>query len=120
MAITYQMERQDSVLRVIAKGKDDNMNEVSAYSTAVIEAAIQYNSKKILCDERELEYSISVIDTFNLAQAASKYAINLSRIAIICDQRYLADGKFYETVATNRGLIVLVTSDYKEALKWLE
>lgn len=59
-------------------------------------------------------------DTFKLAEKASKYARGLARIAIVCDAKFLESGKFYETVASNRGLRILVTSDYSAATQWLK
>lgn len=120
MAISFEIESRDYFLTVIAKGKDDNLKEVEAYSTSVIEAAIKNKSKKILCDERELEYSLSIADTYKLAEAASKYAVNVLKIAIVCDSKNLIEGKFYETVASNRGLLVRVTADIDEATNWLK
>lgn len=120
MAISFQIKSEERFLKVVAKGKDDDLNQVLDYSNAVIEAAIQNNSKKILCDERELEYSISITDTYQLAEAASLYASSLSKIAIVCDPKYLVDGKFYETVASNRGLFVRVTANFEEAVDWLK
>ncbi len=105
---------------VTAKGKDDDLTDVMNYAGAIIHAAVKYSSKKIFCDERELEYSISLADTYKLADEAAKYAAALVKIVIVCNKKYLQDGKFYETVATNRGLKVHITSDYDEALKWLE
>lgn len=119
MAITYKIESEGEFLKVVAKGKDDDLEDVTTYSNAVIDAAIDNKSKRILCDERGLEYSISVIDTYRLAESTSVYARSLSKIAIVCDPRYLLDGKFYETVASNRGLFVRVTADFGEAMEWL-
>lgn len=119
MAIKYTIEIQKDLLKVTAKGKDDDMNDAIAYSSAVIQAAIENKSRKVLCDERELEYAISITETYQLAETASKHAINLNKLAIVCDEKSLEDGKFYETVAANRGLIILVTSNFEEALKWL-
>lgn len=120
MAISFKIESRDQFLTVVTRGKDENLKQVEAYSAAVIEAAIKNKSKKILCDERELEYSISVADTYKLAEAASKYAVNVLKIAIVCDAKNLVDGKFYETVALNRGLLVRVTDDIDEAINWLK
>lgn len=120
MAISFKIEDRDHFLTVVAKGKDDNLKEVEAYSKAIIEAAIKYKSKKILCDERELEYAISIVDTYKLAEAASVYAGNVLKIAIVCDTKNLTDGKFYETVASNRGLYIRVTADFDEAVNWLK
>jgi hypothetical protein len=120
MAIEYQIENQDTFLHVVAKGQDDSLDEVLAYFGAIVEASLQHESHKILCDEREVAYTISVFDTFQLAETASKYAPKLVKVAIVCDPRYLESGKFYETVASNRGLSVLVTSNYTEAVEWLK
>ena len=119
MSISYQIENQEKYLKVLTSGKDDSLEEVIAYAMEVVNAAIQFNCRKILCDERELEYSISVIDTYQLAEIASQYAFTLTKIAIVCDTKFLESGKFYETVASNRGLCVRVTSNYEDAIEWL-
>lgn len=120
MAINYTIKNEHDYLKVVAKGKDDNFNEVKKYEEAIISEAINNQCTKIFCDESELEYSISIIDTFKLAEEASKYAPNLTKLAIVCNKKYLSDGKFYETVATNRGLHVLVTDKYEEADQWIK
>jgi hypothetical protein len=117
--INYRIEYEGDILHVIARGRDENLQEVTGYGMAIIEAANLHQTKKVLCDERELEYAISVFDTFELAEAASKFAPRVAHIAIICHPRHLEIGKFYETVAHNRGLQILVTSDFDEAVKWL-
>lgn len=119
MAIKYQIENQANYLKVVASGRDDSLKEVISYSDAVMSAALEFSCKKILCDERELEYALSVSDTFELAEKVSLFASKLRKIAIVCNKDFLKDGKFYETVATNRGLFVRVTSDYDEAIAWL-
>jgi hypothetical protein len=120
MSINFHIENQSEWLKVVASGEDDNLEEVLAYGSAIIQAAIEYSSKKILCDERKLQYTLSITDTFKLAEEASRYAKNVVRIAIVCDAQYLDDGRFFETVASNRGLIIRVTSSYEEASAWLE
>lgn len=119
MAIEYTIENTENYLKVVARGIDDNLSEVLGYSQAVVEAAIKHNSKKILCDEQNLIYNVSVIDTYELAEFASKYAHKLVKIAIVCNIDCIGDGKFYETVASNRGLKVRVTCNFEEAVKWL-
>ena len=120
MAIKYQIEKQEEWLKVVASGEDDSLEEVLAYGGAIIQAAIEYSSKKILCDERGLRYAISLTDTYKLAEEASRFAKNVVRIAIVCNAHYLDEGRFFETVASNRGLIIRVTSNYDEATAWLD
>lgn len=120
MSITFQIDNEEHYLKVIAEGKDDHLNELKKYSEAVISEAIKHQCKKIFCDERNLDYSISVIDTYQLAEDASKHASDLAKLVIVCNKKHLNDGKFYENVATNRGLNILVTDNYEEAMQWIK
>lgn len=120
MAIEYNIQVQGLVLIVIAKGTDETFEQAATYSAAVIEAAISSRCKKILCDERQLDYHLSTFETFNLAEYAAQYAKHVVKIAIVCNSKHLNDGKFYETVSRNRGMIIRVTSDFEEAKLWLE
>jgi len=120
MAINYEFQLDGKILIVTAKGKDDNLEQTMSYAHAILTHSIENECTEVLCDERELEYSLSVIDTFELAETASQNARSIKKIAIVCDQKYLKDGNFYETVAQNRGLTVKVLTDYDEAMKWLK
>ena len=68
MGIQYHMTFKGDLLRVTASGNDDNIEEVQEYSAAIIEACIQNNVKKVICDERKLKYELSTIDTYALAE----------------------------------------------------
>ena len=120
MAINYKFELDKEVLKVKASGIDDDLEDVYNYSRDVLGIAIKNQCKKIFCDERDLQYTLSTIDTFHLAETASKEARALTKIAIVCNPKFLEDGRFYETVAKNRGLRVFVTSNYQQALEWLD
>lgn len=119
MAIQYSIEVQGTLLKVVSKGKDENLQEVLDYAHAIIGAALEFKCKKVLCDERKLQYKLSTLDTYKLAEEASVYSKHTTRIAIVCGVKYLKNGLFYETVASNRGLTVHVTADYDEAADWL-
>lgn len=120
MAIDHQIESKNELLHVVAHGKDDNLEDAMNYGMAVIQAAKENSSKKILCDERNLVYNISVIDTYQLAETASRYASKIQQIAIVSNPKNSKDGKFYETVASNRGLRIKMFLDYNEAIEWLK
>ncbi len=119
MAIDYKIRYRDGILKVTTKGADENLEEVLQYTNAIIEAAFKHQSRLILCDERELEYKLTTLDTYKLAEFASTYSNHIAKIVIVCNPRCLPEGKFYETVTTNRGLKVRVTTDIEEAEKWL-
>jgi hypothetical protein len=120
MAITYTYTVENELLKVTTQGKDESFQDAVNYARGILVDSIQNECSMILCDERNLEYNLSVVDMFKLAEGASKEAKNLKKIAIVCKEEYLEEGKFYENVSSNRGLTVLVTSDMHHAKKWLE
>lgn len=120
MAIHFDYSIENNTLKVIPYGKDESLEDAMNYGFQILKLSIENQCTKVFCDERNLEYSISVLDTYQLAETASKEARNLIKIAIVCDEKYLEDGNFYETVARNRGLNVLATPDYNQAKDWLE
>jgi len=120
MAINYNFKIENETLKVETWGIDDNLKDVERYAFSILELSVKNNCKKVFCDERKLEYSLSVIDTFELAEKASSLGKTLKKIAIVCHENYLEEGRFYETVALNRGLKVFVTSDLEHAKTWFE
>lgn len=119
MAIEFSIEYKNPILRVTAKGFDDDIEDVLNYVNVVVNAALKYQCSLILSDERELEYRITTLDTYQLAEFASSYAKHLAKIAIVCNDKFEADAKFYETVTNNRGLQVKVLKSIKDAENWL-
>jgi hypothetical protein len=120
MAISYQYIIEGNVLKIATSGKDDSLEQVENYAIEVLGLSIQNKCTKILCDERNLDYTLSMIDTYSLAEKASQEAADLHKIAIVCKEKYLEDGKFFETVSSNRGLSILVTSNIDQAKEWLK
>ncbi|MFY0673016.1 MAG: hypothetical protein JXQ87_06405 [Bacteroidia bacterium] len=120
MPISYKISKKRDRLIVETTGNDDSLEEVQAYGMQILKAAIENQSKTVLCDERALTYELDTIDTYSLGEAAAKLGQGISKIAIICNRRYLQDGKFYETVASNRGLRIMVTDNIKQAKDWLD
>jgi hypothetical protein len=120
MPIKHTISVNNDRLMVVATGTDDNLEEVKNYGMHILQAVIENQCKTVLCDERKLVYQLDTMDTFTLAETASEHAKMLEKIAVVCDSKYLHDGKFYETVARNRGLALLVTDNYEQAQNWLE
>lgn len=119
MAITYSMSAQGSLLRVKASGTDENLQEVTAYGEAIIQSALAHNCTRILCDETELVYALGTFDTFRAAEHIAKVAPKVAKIALICHPDYLADAKFWENVAVNRGLRVRMFLSLDKAEQWM-
>lgn len=119
MSIKFEISNGEDYLKVIAKGKDDDQSDVKNYTDAVVRAILDFKCKKVLCDERELQYNISVSDTFQLAEYVSRYSDQIVKIAIVCNIKFFDDAKFYETVTTNRGMQIKIFTNIEEAESWL-
>lgn len=119
MSIRISLDYLESMLKVTATGQDDSIDDVVGYGRAVIEAALSHNYRKILCDETNLVYKLKTLDIFQAAAAIAQEAPAVSRVAIVCNPIYWKDAKFWENVASNRGLIVKVFADIGKAEEWL-
>ncbi len=119
MSIKYKFETEKELLKVFAFGIADDMEETLDYAKAIIEAALKYKSKKILCDEQHLRHELGVVDTVLFATETRKAAPKVAQVAILVDINELDNLDFYETVTNNQGLFMFFTSDYKAAIDWL-
>jgi len=119
MAIAFNYIVENDLLRVKASGKDENLEEVNAYGMAIIKAALDHGSVRVLCDESCLEYSLGTIDTFESARFISQHAPKIAKIAILCRAEDIDTAIFWETVAVNRGLQVRVFNRADKAEEWL-
>ncbi len=120
MAIQFATRVEDGVLMVAASGFDESPQEVQAYGVALVEAARAAGTDLVYCDERELDYRISIGDAF----AAAKFIANLTRAArrvgLVCAPRHFQAGDFWASVASNRGLKVRVFTEPARALAWVK
>ena len=58
MAIQYSITHDNDLLEVKAWGRDDCLEDVIHYGLSIIKAAISSQCKLILCDERDLIYTL--------------------------------------------------------------
>ena len=119
MPIQFNHEVRDEILLITTHGKDDSLKDVENYARSILALAVKYNCSKLLCDERKLVYSISLGDTLKYAEGLAAEITQISSIAIVCDKRYLDDGLVLESAARGRGVSILATADYQEAVSWL-
>jgi hypothetical protein len=119
MAITFQSKMTDGLLLITASGCDENVQQVIDYGTAVLKLATENDACFVLCDERNLEYALDTVDTFELAKKIAEMAPKVIRVAVVCGPMFLEEGKFWETVAVNRALQVRVDTDIDRATAWL-
>ena len=119
MSIRYSFRVEGDTLFADASGRDENLEEVQAYGLAVIEQALLHRSTHILCDERNLVYQLTTMDTFAAAEFIAQRAPHIARIALVCAPQFYADANFWENVAVNRGLSVCAFKDMERAKAWL-
>jgi hypothetical protein len=119
MAIHYSLTEESNYLMVHTWGFDESRAEVQAYGVALVEACAERGVTRLLCDERELEYRLGTLDTFEAAQFMAAFAPSVARAAIVPNARSDADARFWETVAVNRGLTVHIFREIEEARRWL-
>lgn len=119
MPITYTMQVENNLLVVHASGEDKSLEDTQAYGQAVLTRALAENCCRVLCDERNLRYRLSTIDTFALAATLAEVAPHIARVAIVCTPACFSDARFWENVAVNRGLSVCAFKDLDRARAWL-
>ncbi len=119
MAIQHQAVVENGILVIRAQGFDESLEEVQAYGLAVVEACRRERVLRVLCDERDLDYRLGTLDTFQAAAFISDLAPKVGRAAIVPNAEGLDDAAFWEDVAVNRGLTVRVFRDPEPALAWL-
>jgi hypothetical protein len=120
MGIHYDWHVDGDTLFVTASGQDDGPEEVMAYAQAVIQLGIKHGVRRVLCDERNLQYRLGTLGIFDAAEYVAKIAPRIARAALVCAPGSAKDGRFWETVVVNRGLQVRVETDYDKALSWLK
>ncbi len=119
MSIQYVLKPESDLLTVKTRGFDENLQEVEQYGLAILEACQEGNYSRVLCDETELEYRLGTLDTYQSAVFLASYAPRLIKAAIVCNEKFVSDAHFWETVAANRGLTVRVFKDVESARHWL-
>lgn len=119
MAITYNISQNDNYLLITASGKDDCLQDVINYGSAIIQHAIEHRITQILCDERQLQYALGFFDIFESARFLAENVPTLAKAAVVIGNNNMEDATFWETVAVNRGLHVKIFQEFETAEEWL-
>jgi hypothetical protein len=120
MAIEYTMEKRGDILFVEVWGFDESLEEAVSYNNAVRGKAEALGCRKVLCDERDLEYRLSVVDTYKLGEHTARIATSFARIAIVTSEPNQEAAEFWENVTKNRGVMARVFYTVAAAQDWLE
>ena len=120
MAIDYAFAVEGDLLEVRTSGFDESADEVIAYGMAVIAAAVEHESHRVLCLEGELEYRLGTTDIYHVGSYVAAQAPRVARVALVCAPESIGDARFWEDVTSNRGLQAAVFTDEAEARRWLD
>jgi len=120
MAIKFETGFWDNVLVVTSEGFDEGFEDARNYSKSVMDKARELKCNKVICDERNLEYRLSMVDTYKLAEFLAESVSYDARIAIIADKKFKEVIEFWETVSVNRGVAVKAFHDIDLAKNWID
>lgn len=103
------------------------LNAAKECSIQFLDAADDFDLFVILVDALSLEGELSTMERFHYAEFMARKSrehkvtqkFDNLRIAYVAKLPIVDPQKFGETVATNRGMLVKATTDFKEAYEWL-
>jgi hypothetical protein len=113
------LEYRPNYLYVFVSGEKDSYDISIRYWREIADECQKSGVKKVLIEE-DIKENLSMHDTYRLASEILQLGFFGIRIAFVDrrnEQRQL--NQFGETVASNRGLLVRVFNDGKDAENWL-
>lgn len=119
MAYSWTFQYQAPILEVKAVGTEEHFKEAMNYAFAVHDAIIANSACGVMCDERELIYNLSLVDTFKLAQGAMDHYSGIKAIAIVASKAQLTEVKLYCTYLSVNGIKAHSFLQLEEARTWL-
>lgn len=75
---------------------------------------------KVVIDVRNMRGKVSVTDRFILANMLEKYRSRYVKIAFLVRPEHQKPTKIFETVANNRGMYLITSTDENEIKEWAE
>jgi len=116
MALEIQIKEGDTHLSMKAAGPYHPAEVADFLDRANQEAEIR-GYRKILLDVSEVAGSVPIADVLVLGEHCARYRERGYRIAIVSREGGI--GRFFESIARNRGLILAVVPNQALALEWL-
>jgi hypothetical protein len=126
MSMLQEINADSDLLRVRATG-EFSLDEAKRNFLEMMEAVVLHRSKRVLVDGQTVTGNPRTIERFYYgeftADAVMKHHARTedgaTRFAYVLREPVLDPGRFGETVAANRGMLIKVCDNVEEALKWL-
>ena len=115
------IEERDGILRVTATGSR-SLESVLAMSKDILKACVEMRAKKVLIDTAAMEGRLSTMEAYKIVDKHFPKMRNkavITHAAIVVQKESEGSGRFFETVAVNRGFAVRVFTNADKALEWL-
>ena len=121
MAVDFTFQKQDGFARVTSRGRLETVDELVAYVRRVATTALERGVRAVLLDHRALPSSSEVMDTHRYAPDVAERIETAKPIrwAVVTAPERLPAVKHFETVAQNRGLMMLAFDAVEDAETWL-
>lgn len=122
MAVDYEISVYRSHLSVTCRG-DYDLNDFRGMLDETLKNAKTRKLSKILFDARQVAGKLTTMDFYWLgimvSELIAEHVPSVFQLAFVGDKSFLDPGRFGETVAKNRGVRGIVTSDLIKARDYL-
>ena len=114
-----QIEPKEGYLHVEVSGVFDQA-KAKEFIRQILNACQKHELWKIFADIRKIKGPIPNTARFKLAEFLAAEQTVPVQMAVLKSEGQVPDDRFFENVAVNRGVMVKVSTDLKEVVKWLE
>jgi hypothetical protein len=126
MKAEFEVTPKNDYLLIKVSGAFDTIEGYDAFIKDIFESSGKHGIPNILVDARSLQGDLSVLERLEFSKfMAQEYIesihsqkIKQLRIAFVGTIPLIDTSRFGETVAANRGLKILSTTDINEAFEW--
>lgn len=121
MTIRYIVEERDQYLLFTGEGTEGDLDGNIIIHKMIVDACKKRNCQRVLIDDRNVVYTATASSIYSLAKHYSEMDVPrfILRAAVLADQAYRSDNKFFENVMQNRGINLRIFYELEAAEKWL-
>ena len=123
MKVTISTEQRKNYLIIKGSGCIKNSYEEKEFAKNCYEVILKNNSKKVIIDQREIDFTSSIVDqteTVSFYNEEFESFIRFVRIAIVISPKDKELHEFWELYANNRGYPWRVFTKIEDAIEYIE
>lgn len=122
MAITITSRPETNWLLIEGKGVVENLKDEMLFANQCYEEILKHNSKKVLLDQRGIEFKSSIVDQYGVVTSYKEFPpeVRNIRIALIVKPKEKELHESWELFANNRGYPWKVFIEMEAAVEFLQ